>query len=98
MPRGVYERTPETNAINSRSKMGHSVSEETRALMSKTREESGSNDAMRGGNDICDHHTLYDHSDLSKNIIKMTRSMHMRLHNLFRKHGIEIPHININVK
>lgn len=51
-------------------------------------------DVMRGGNDIVGHHYIYDHSDLSKNIMKMTRSMHMRLHNLFRKYGIEIPHIN----
>ena len=52
-------------------------------------------DKMKGGNDIVGHHMIYDHSDLTKNIMPMTRSMHARLHHLFRKHGIEIPHINI---
>lgn len=50
---------------------------------------------QRGGNDIVNHHMIYDHSDLTKNIMPMTRSMHMRLHRLFQKHKIEIPHINI---
>lgn len=50
---------------------------------------------QRGGNDIVRHHYIYDHSDLTKNIIRMTRSMHTSLHNLFRKYGIEVPHINM---
>ena len=49
-----------------------------------------------GGYDIVGHHMIYDESDLTKHIMKMTRSMHTTLHNLFRKHGIEIPHINTN--
>lgn len=54
---------------------------------------------MVGGNDIVGHHMIYDHSDLSKNIMPMTRSRHQHLHILFRKHGIEIPHINVgNIK
>lgn len=52
-------------------------------------------DEMRGGYDIVDHHMIYDHADLSRNIMEMTRSMHMKLHQLFRKHGIVIPHINV---
>jgi hypothetical protein len=52
---------------------------------------------MRGGNDIIDHHIIYDHSDPTKNTISMTRSIHMKLHWLFRKHGIEISHINESV-
>ena len=52
-------------------------------------------DAKRGGNDIVNHHWLYDHSDLSKNTIKMTRSHHTWLHNLFRKLGYIVPHINV---
>ena len=48
-----------------------------------------------GENDIVGHHMIYDHSDLSKHTMKMTRSLHGRLHALFRKFGIEIPHINV---
>ena len=66
------------------------------AAIKKGQEESGMYEAMRGGHDIVDHHMIYDHSDLSKNIMKMTRSMHMKLHQLFRKHGIVVPHINVN--
>lgn len=55
------------------------------------------NEDMRGGHDIVNHHMIYDHSDLSKNIMKMTRSMHGKIHALFRKYKIEIPHINTRV-
>lgn len=48
-----------------------------------------------GGDDICDHHYIYDHSDLTKYTMKMTRSRHTWLHHLFRRAGISIPHINI---
>jgi hypothetical protein len=51
-------------------------------------------DKMRGGNDICDHHYIYDHNDLSLNTIKMTRSDHQKLHLLLKKLGYIIPHIN----
>lgn len=69
---------------------GHAVSEETRSKISN-----GHKLNPQTGNDIIEHHMIYDHSDLSKNIMKMTRSMHMKLHQLFRKYEIEIPHINI---
>lgn len=51
---------------------------------------------MRGGNDLVNHHYLYDHSDLSLNTVQMIRSDHTSLHNLFRKIGYVVPHININ--
>lgn len=54
-------------------------------------------DKMRGGNDICEHHYIYDHSDLSKYTMKMTRSKHTYIHNLMRKAGIVVPHINMEV-
>ena len=54
-----------------------------------------SQDRQRGGDDIVGHHYIYDHSDLSKYIMKMTRAAHTRLHWLMRKSGIEIPHINM---
>lgn len=53
---------------------------------------------MRGGNDIVEHHYLYDHSDLSLNTIKITRSDHTQLHNLLLKLCVRIPHINIRSK
>lgn len=49
---------------------------------------------QRGGNDICNHHYTYDHNDLSLNTVRMTRSDHMRLHQLLRKLGYIVPHIN----
>lgn len=52
-------------------------------------------EVMRGGNDLVTHHWLYDHSDLSKNTVKMTRKDHMKLHWLLRKLGYIIPHINV---
>jgi len=71
---------------------------EARKRISDTRKSSDACKAVTerqvGGYDIVGHHMIYDHSDLSKNIMYMTRSMHMRLHRLFQKHGIEIPHIN----
>ena len=50
-----------------------------------------------GGQDIVEHHYIYDHSDLSKYTTKMTRSAHARLHNNMRKTGIKVPHINVEV-
>lgn len=49
----------------------------------------------RGGNDIVWHHYIYDHSNLSKNIVGMARSDHTRLHELLKKLGYVTPHINV---
>lgn len=53
-----------------------------------------SDDAQRGGNDLVTHHYIYDHSDLSLNTVKMTRSDHMKLHHLLKRLGYIVPHIN----
>lgn len=50
-----------------------------------------------GGNDIIEHHYIYDDNDLSKYTTKMTRSHHTWLHNLMGRAGIKIPHINVKV-
>lgn len=50
---------------------------------------------QRGGNDLVDHHYIYDHSDLSKYTMKVTRKKHTLIHHWMRKAGIKIPHINI---
>lgn len=54
-------------------------------------------DEMRGGYDIVDHHTIYDHADPTKHIVKMSRSHHTTIHNLLRKLNIEIPRINTEI-
>jgi len=41
------------------------------------------------------HHYIYDHNDLSKYTIKISKSDHTKLHNLLQKLGYMIPHINI---
>lgn len=55
-------------------------------------------DRMRGGEDLVEHHYIYDHDDLSLNIVQMTRSDHSRLHKLLKKLGIKVPHINVKVE
>lgn len=112
MTSGIYERTPEMNAANSKRQKGVPKSPETCATMSVShtgvplspehiaalvngQEESGMFDKMRGGQDIVWHHTLYDHADLSKNRVAMTRSNHTMGHHVLQILGIEIPHINM---
>ena len=68
--------------------MGHEVFEETRKKIA---------DAMIGGDDIVWHHVLYDHSDLLKNRVPMTRRNHSMGHRVLQKLGIEIPHINVKI-
>ena len=55
-------------------------------------------DVMCGGNDLVDHHYIYDHSDLSLNTVQMTRSDHQKLHLLLKRLGYIIPHINLSDK
>lgn len=50
---------------------------------------------QKGGNDICEHHYIYDHSDISKYTMKITRSRHGRLHKNMQISKIKVPHINI---
>jgi hypothetical protein len=49
---------------------------------------------QRGGNDIVKHHYIYDHSDLSKYTMEVTRSKHTYIHWLMWKSDIKVPHIN----
>lgn len=64
------------------------------AAIKKGQEESGCYEAMRDGNDTVKHHHIYDHGDLSKYIIEMTRSQHTTMHNQMRALNIQVPHIN----
>lgn len=98
MPSGVYKRTPETRAILSKANRNSDAIKAKNEAMSEiiTNSEAAKiqADKMRGGNDICNHHYIYDHDDLSKHTMKMTRSDHQKLHNLLRKLGYKVPHIN----
>jgi transposase len=108
MPRGIYERkpfTPEHRAALSKAKLGVPLPPETCAAISATLTDvshtperiaaiSKGCDKMRGGNDICDHHYIYDHNDLSLNTVQMTRSDHQKLHRLLQKLGYKVLHIN----
>ena len=89
--------SPEHCAAISACQIGVPKSPEACAAMKKGLEESGVFERMRGGNDICNHHYMYDHSDLSLNTVQMTRSDHQKLHKLLQKLGYIIPHINKEV-
>jgi hypothetical protein len=87
-------RTPEHCANMSEAHKDVPLSPEHIAAIKKGQEEAGVYESMRGGNDICNHHYIYDHNDLSKYTIKMTRSAHGLLHRNMYLLGIKIPHIN----
>lgn len=91
-----YIDHPEAGEEHSRKMLlHHKNNPDTAKRMSETMKIVSVETGMVGGYDIVGHHMIYDHSDLSTNIMEMPRSMHTRLHRLFQKHGIEIPHINI---
>lgn len=78
---------------------GHPVSEETRDALSIAHKNSdkskSASEKYRGGNDIVNHHYIYDHDNLALNTVRMSRSDHTSLHRLFQKLGYDVPHINV---
>jgi len=52
---------------------------------------------MRGGEDIVNHHYIYDHKNPEKYTMKVTRSKHAKIHSWMRKAEMVVPHINENV-
>ena len=52
---------------------------------------------MRGGNDIINHHYIYDHANPEKYTMKVTRSKHVKIHWWMKKAGIVVPHINEDI-
>lgn len=94
-----YEDNPEAREAARLRGVEQFCTQESRDNLSETLKKSEARKAQAekqvGGNDIVGHHMIYDHSDLTKNVIPMTRSMHTRLHKLFQKHGIKIPRVNI---
>lgn len=87
-------RNSDSVKANNEAKKGVPRSPEHIAAIVKGQEESGANEAMRGGQDIVNHHYIYDNADLSLNTVQMTRSDHSSLHSLLRKLGYIVPHIN----
>lgn len=55
-----------------------------------------SNESQQGGNDTVKHHLVYDHSDLLKYTMEMTRKEHSKLHYRMQRVGLKVPHINVN--
>ena len=47
------------------------------------------------GQEMCNHHYIYDFNDLTKYTIPVTRSEHMSIHNNLRQAGLKVPCINI---
>lgn len=90
--------SPDHCAALSAAKTGVPLSPEHRTAISKGHRNSEAvkthNDAMIGGKDIVYHHYIYDHNDLKKYTMKMTRARHGRIHKLMEKAGIKVPHIN----
>ena len=94
--RGV-PHSPEHCAAISAALKGVPKSPEYRSVMRNSDAIKANVDAMRGGDDIVYHHTLYDHFDLTLNRVAITRSNHAMGHNVLRMLGIDIPHINVKV-
>ena len=99
-------QTPEARAANSKCLIGVPLSPEVCAKMSDTHtgvplspEYIASLEnhwkKMRGGNDICDHHYIYDHAHPELYTMKVTRSKHQQIHMWMKKAGIKVPHINV---
>ncbi len=95
--RGV-PKSPEACAAMSDAHEGVPLSPEHSYAITKGLQESDAvkvaYDAMIGGNDILKHHHIYDHDDLSKYTIEMTRSQHMGIHQNMKFLGLKVPHIN----
>lgn len=52
---------------------------------------------QKGGNDIVNHHYIYDHAHPKLYTIKVTRKKHGQIHIWMKKSKIKVPHINENI-
>ena len=76
--------------------MGHIISGSQREKLSKaTKKHYVEMDDP--GQEICNHHYIYDFNNLTKYTIEVTRSEHMVIHQNLRRAGLEVPCINIMV-
>ena len=95
-----HKDNPEARKIQSRSLIQYYIDnpEVKDDLSKKIRGSPAYRSAMgnqRGGNDLINHHYIYDHNDRSLNTIQITRKDHSRLHQLLKKLKYVIPHINV---
>ena len=88
MKTGKYERTPEHNAANSKSKKGiprSPLSPEHYAALSEIMRNSKAHKAAserkRGGNDLVWHHVSYDFGRPNALRVRITRKFHAKIHN-----------------
>ena len=103
--RNLCRRCAGINAIKELAKRnkGRPLSIEHRKKISKSmkgkKSEARKTESKRqcGGNDILQHHYIYDDSDRSKYTIGITRADHSKLHRLLEKLGYIVPHINIRI-
>lgn len=90
---------PEWCAAISATKTGVPKSPEHCAALSDSMKNSESakaeSERQRGGNDIVEHHFIYDHINPKNHIVKITRSQHASHHNWMRRNGLEVPHLNV---
>lgn len=90
--------SPETCAAMSKASLGVPKSPEHCAAIKKGRENSDAvkaqYESMRGGNDICKHHFIYDHNHPENHTIEITRAEHASHHAWMQRNGLEVPHIN----
>lgn len=92
-----FHHSDKTCKQMSESHTGMVFSDEHIVNMKNSESAKASQDKQRGGNDMVKHHYIYDHSDLSKYTMKVTRSKHAKIHAWMRKAGIVVPHINENI-
>ena len=52
------------------------------------------NKSQVGGNDIINHHFIYDHDNPDQHTVKLTRSQHAAHHHWMRRNGLEVLHYN----
>lgn len=73
-------------------------SDATKAIMSENQMDNKNNMyGIRGGNDIVEHHYIYDHANPENHTVSITRSEHASHHAWMIRSGIEVPHINTGV-
>lgn len=70
------------------------VAEYHSSVMRNSDAAKAASDAQRGGNDIIQHHWLYDDADLTKYTMPMTRSDHGKMHRRMQLDGYEVKRIN----
>lgn len=84
----------EAMKASAEARRGIPLSPEYIAAVIKGQEEAGVYEAMRGGNDLVNHHYIYDHANPKLYTMKVTRAKHAQIHAWMRKAGIKVPHIN----